>query len=183
MNRREIIKSMGLISLNALFPSVLGDFLTNGAADYDSSRTWLFFEAEEQQVIKEIADIIIPRTNTKSASETGVHIFLDEVFGKCLTPEQRKLMKTGIASATSQWKTQEDKVRFVKMLDNKAFMNDPAFQWFKTVKQYTMIGFFTSEEGTTRAGDYQKVPGDFVGEIQLQSGTLVHSKTFLKYYF
>jgi hypothetical protein len=174
---------MGLISLHALFPSVLGGFQTRGESAEDPSRTWLFFEKEEQLVIKEIVDIIIPGTSTKSASETGVHIFLDEVFGKCLSPDQRKLMKTGIFRATADWNSQQDKVRYVKMLDNKAFMNDPAFQWFKIVKQYTMIGFFTSEEGTTRAGDYQKMPAAFVGEIPVSSGAPGHSKTFLKYYF
>ena len=44
-----------------------------------------------------------------------------------------------------------------------------------------MIGFFTSDEGETKASNYVKIPGDYKGEIPLDDHTLNFGKTFLHY--
>lgn len=183
MNRREVIKSMGFISLHALFPAVLTGFLTGFKSFEHFEKEWVFFNAEEEVIIREIIDILLPRTETKSASEAGVHYFLDEVFAHCLIPPQKELIKDGLARVKSEWISQTDKSRFVKILDTLAFEGDVRYAWFQTVKRFSVIGFFTSQEGTTRATDYQKMPDRYVGEVQIDERTRVHAKTSLKFYF
>jgi gluconate 2-dehydrogenase gamma chain len=181
MNRRQAIQSMGLISFHGLYPTVLNSFLVQQKTVGTGERKFLFFTAKEQVFVKEVIDIIIPQTNTKSASDAGVHFFLDQVFASCLTDDQKLLIRQGLSDALTQWKNNVDKVQITKALDTKAFSGDENAAWFKTLKQYTMIGYFTSEEGTTKAGDYQKIPDRYVGEISIDEHTRAHGKTSLRF--
>ena len=45
-----------------------------------------------------------------------------------------------------------------------------------------MIGFFTSQEGTTKAANYVKIPTEFKGDIPADPGTLNYGKTSLQFY-
>ena len=74
-----------------------------------------------------------------------------------------------------------DKLQFITLLDKKAYDNDEAVAYFKTIKQYTMIGFFTSQEGTTKASNYVKIPTEYKSEIKTDASTLNYGKTFLHY--
>lgn len=181
MNRRDTIKSLGLISLNALYPSVLATFLA-GCKSGDLSKTaFVFFNPDEQSLIKEMIDIILPATRTKSASEVGVHYFLDGMFAACLNNDQQALIRKGLAELSSNWLDDGDKLKTIKALDERAYKGVQKAAWFKILKQYTLIGFFTSEEGTTKAGDYQKIPERFIGEVPANPGTLAHSITNLRF--
>ena len=44
-----------------------------------------------------------------------------------------------------------------------------------------MIGFFTSQEGETKASNYVKVPEEYKGEIKMDANTLNYGKTSLHY--
>lgn len=183
MNRREVIKSLGYISLHAAFPATLATFLSACKTEEGPAKGYVFFSVEQALCVKEIIDIIIPATEAKSASEVGVHSFLDEVFAKCLDPSQQQLIKEGLDAFIQEWGKTENKLVLLTELDKQAFANEENAAWFKTLKRYTLIGFFTSQEGTIKAGNYEKIPDKYIGEIHIQPSTLAHSKTFLKYYF
>lgn len=181
MNRRTTIKSLGLISLHSLYPSVLASFLTSCNSGTADKKGFSFFSPEEQTMIVQLIDIIIPRTKTKSASDVKVEYFIDEVFSVCMAKDQQMVMKNAIAQLSKQWEESPDKISLVKELDNRAFKDEEDHAWFKTFKQLTMIGFFTSQEGSTEAGDYQKIPDRFIGEEAIDEKTLAHAKTALRY--
>jgi hypothetical protein len=75
----------------------------------------------------------------------------------------------------------KNKQQYITELDKKAFDNDKTAAYFKTIKRYTMIGFFTSQEGETKASNYVKIPEGYKGEIPLDSNTLNYGKTTLQY--
>lgn len=181
MDRRSTLKSLGLISLHSLYPSVLSSFLSSCHSGTADKKGFFFLGSEEQQVMVQLIDIIIPRTKTKSASEVKVQYFIDEVFSVCMDKEQQLEMKGALTSLTKKWKETVDKTRLVKEMDEKAYSNDEAHAWFRTVKQLTMIGYFTSEEGSTKSGDYQKIPDRFVGEQASDENTLAHARTSLRF--
>jgi len=74
-----------------------------------------------------------------------------------------------------------DKLQFIVSLDKKSYDNDEGAAYFKTIKQYIMIGFFTSQEGTTKASNYVKIPEAYKSEIKADVNTLNYGKTFLHY--
>lgn len=181
MNRRTTIKSLGLISLHSLYPTVLASFLSSCNSGTADKKGFSFFSPEEQPMIVQLIDIIIPGTKTKSASEVKVQYFIDEVFSVCMENDQQLVMKNAISQLAKQWEESPDKISLVKELDDRAFMDEEDHAWFKTFKQLTMIGFFTSEEGSTKAGDYQEIPDRFIGEQTIDENTLAHAKTALRY--
>jgi hypothetical protein len=181
MDRREVIKSLGLISSHALFPSVLTAFLTSCANRDMGDYSPVFFNQEEYETITSLVDIIIPATVTASASQVNTQVFLDQVFSQCLTSEQQDLIRKGIKGLMPGFSKSKNKTEFLAEVDKKAYNDDQEHAWFKTIKRYTMIGFFTSQEGVTRASNYVKVPDAYKGEIPADEKTLNYGKTNLHY--
>jgi hypothetical protein len=172
---------MAAISGHVMFPSVLSSFLTGCKNQDMSGYTPTFFTKEEYPAIIEIIDIIIPATKTKSASQVNTQVFLDQVFAQCMTKDEQSTLRAGLQQLIPGFNSAKDKLQYITEVDKKAYGNDESAAWFKTIKQYTMIGFFTSQEGETKASNYVKIPGDFKGEIPLNASTLNYGKTFLHY--
>jgi hypothetical protein len=181
MNRRELIQSLALVSGHALFPSVLSSFLTGCANKDMNDYRPLFFSKEEYKSLKSIIDIIIPITKTKSASQVNTEVFLDQVFDQCMSKEQQAIIKKGLSQLVPGFEKASNKLQYITAIDKKAFDNDESAAYFKTIKKYTMIGFFTSQEGTTKASNYVKIPDEYKAEIKADENTLNYGKTFLHY--
>ncbi|MGB5653258.1 gluconate 2-dehydrogenase subunit 3 family protein [Robiginitalea sp.] len=66
----------------------------------DSGPVWtpVFFSPEEGAVIMQLADLILPKTDTPSATEVGVHTFLDRYMKEVSESEEQALMKLGIGN-------------------------------------------------------------------------------------
>lgn len=187
MNRRNAIQSLGLVTTHALFPSILSGFIvscTNRKEDQNELTNYepTFFSESEFETLKEVIDLIIPATQTASASEVNTHHFLDEVFAKCLTKDQQELIKEGFSAFANEFNASNDKSALLAEIDQKAFANDDDYAWFIPIKQYTLVGFFTSQEGETKASNYVPVPGDYKGDIPLDDSTLNYGLTSLRYY-
>lgn len=184
MNRREVIQSMGMISAHALFPTILAGFVSS-CAQPDSAHSPsgpAFFSGEEFEALAGIVDLILPATQTQSASAVNTHLFLDEVFAVCLNENQQKLIRDGLAKLLPELAAAQDKHHYLSEIDRKAYQNDPDWAFFRTIKQYTLVGFFTSQEGITKASHFAKFPGDYQGNVPADENTLNLAKTNLRYY-
>ncbi len=184
MNRRKALQSLGLATTHTLFPSILAGFVAScqnpAVADEDYSP--LFFTQEELQAVKEIIDIILPATKSRSAAEVNTHHFLDEVFAKCMNPVQQAAIRAGLKKLRPEFRAATDKLAFLKEVDRKAYAYEDDYAYFRTIKQYTLVGFFTSQEGMTVASNYVQVPGDYQGEVPSDENTLNQGKTDMRYY-
>jgi hypothetical protein len=181
MERRDVLKSLGLIGGSTLFPAVLAEFLSSCAHKDMSSYTPVFFTEVEYKLVIELIDIIIPATGTAAASQVNTHVFLDQVFSQCLTKEQQEKIHTGLKDTGQSFEKVADKTLFIKELDESAYKNKEAAGWFRTLKKYTMIGFFTSQEGTTKASNYVKVPEAYKADISADDKTLNYGNTTLHF--
>ena len=185
VNRRNAIKSFSLASSHVLFPSILGGFVSacrSKSENIGEGTDPLFFNQPTFTRVQEIMDLIIPRTNTASASEVGTHYFVDEVFAKCMDAAQQQSILEGINAFLQEFNAENDKGRLINQIDQRAFSGDEKYRWFIPLKQYTLIGFFTSQEGETRASNYVAVPGDYQGDVPVDESTLNLGLTGLRYY-
>ena len=179
MNRREVFGSLTIISSHILFPGIVAGFITGCKK---TEETLFFFASDQLLMVKEMIDLIIPETTTSSASQVSAHLFLDEIFGKCLPVEQQDMIKNGLNAFRNEFETASDKFTLLEKVDEEAFSGNKDYAWFIPIKQYTLVGFFTSKEGTTQASNYTPVPGDYQGEIPLEDDTLNYGLTALRYY-
>jgi hypothetical protein len=183
MNRRQLLQSLGLLTAHTMFPVVLTGFLASCKSTDKKQHVYDFFTASERDAVIETIDLILPATKTLSASQVNTHVFLDQVFTKCMTAEQQAIIHTGLAQLIPGLASATDKLKYLTEIDKKAYSDDNDDSvYFKTIKQYAMIGFFTSQEGTTKAGNYVKVPDAYKGEIAATDETLNYGRTSLKFY-
>ena len=187
MNRRHLLKGMGAVTLYSSFPAILGEFISSCKSEEKKLRAG-FFSADEFLLIEQLTDSIIPATSTPGALEAQVPYFIDLVVKNCLDNKDQQLIKKGLQQLNDQPAgkfsslSAAEKLSTVKKIDEAAFKNEPDKAWFRIIKKLSLIGFFTSQEGMTKALNYVKVPGDYQACIPYKKGDKALAKTFLMYW-
>jgi hypothetical protein len=147
-----------------------------------------FFTQDEIQIVDHVCDILIPKTNTPGALEARVPLFLDMVLSSCVKPLDRYRIKNGLILLNDQGRrnfahlNKDEKMITLKSLDDAAYSDDPDKTWFRMFKKLSLIGYFTSQEGMTKALNYVQVPGEYKGSIPYTTGQKALAKTFLIYW-
>lgn len=186
MNRREVLKGFGAIALFASFPAVLSEFSV--AVEGAETLKPQFFTFDEFALLEEVVDIILPATKTPGGKATQVPAFIDLVVKDCLSKEDQTRIVGGLNSLVNvKGKSflkypSEEKLSILKSIDEKAFKDDAESVWLRIVKKLGLIGYFTSQEGMTKALNYVKVPGNYEGCIPYKKGDKAMAKIFLMYW-
>ena len=187
MNRRYLLKGMGVVALYSSFPAILGEFISSCNAKEKKLRAG-FFSDDEFQLIEQLTDSLLPKTSTPGALEAEVPYFIDLVVKNCMNNDDQQLIKKGLQQLNDQpggkfsSLISEEKLSAVKRIDEAAFKGDSDKAWFRIIKKLAIIGYFTSQEGMTRALNYVKVPGDYKACIPYKKGEKDLAKTFLMYW-
>lgn len=185
MDRRELIKYITLLT----GATVVGaDFFLTGCKNTDKSATTGFSEADAA-FFDEVAETVIPKTDTPGAKDARVGKFMASYPLDCYDPGQLQVLRNGIGEMN---KVSEKKYNspFVKITDQQkrdllmeldaeakkqAEQNEKAGggsspHYFTLMKQLVLLGFFTSEQGVTRVLRYDPVPGKYQGCIDYKEG-------------
>lgn len=182
MKRRTALGTLGALTGHAMFPAILAGYLTSCRQSSTEKYTPIFFSNEEIKTLQEVLDIVFPASDTPSASAVHVYHFLDEVFAKCMTSDQQKAIKSGMSLLKEEMDKNPDHLALLTDIDQKAFSGNPEWGWFRYVKQYGLVGYFTSQQGMEKATQYIPVPGDYKGEITIDEETVNFARTNLHYY-
>jgi len=94
MKRRSALKNMGMVFGYAVATPTLIS-LAQSCKEKMPYAEWVpnFFEKDEGYALAQLIDVILPKTDTPSATEVNVHVFIDE-FAKSVLPEvQQGLMR------------------------------------------------------------------------------------------
>ena len=193
MNRREAVSRVALLVGGTI---VGAEFFLTGCKPSGPRIATLDFTKEDIAYLDEIAETIIPTTDSPGAKAAAVgtfmtvmvkdsyteqdqKIFLDgmtkvnEASEKQhkksfmdLTPEQRKAVLTEID------KEQNEYVKTKKEKDKDKKKDEPKEpnHYFTLMKQLTLLGYFTSKIGATEALRYNAVPGRYDGNLPYKKG-------------
>ncbi|NER09772.1 Gluconate 2-dehydrogenase subunit 3 [Muriicola jejuensis] len=96
MDRRIALKNMGLaLGYTIATPTLLS--LVQGCKEADTV-DWTpdFFTKEEGKVLIQLVDIILPKTDTPSASEVNVHVFIDRFTNEIMEDVQRDMTQLSL---------------------------------------------------------------------------------------
>ena len=136
------------------------------------------FSANEEALIAEIANVIVPDTDTPGAKAAGVHRFMMKVMADCLdAPDRQKLMDgiTGIDqyAQTKMGKgfvdcSEADRIAVLTHFE-KEYHDSKNGAW-RDLKSLVVTGYFTSEIGCTQALRYEPVPGSYDGAYPYKKG-------------
>ncbi|RFS26452.1 gluconate 2-dehydrogenase subunit 3 family protein [Chitinophaga silvatica] len=185
MQRREAIRNVAILLGTAISASTLSalESCTGSAPkNYD------LHKPETKALLAEIAETILPKTNTPGAKDAKVEEFIIVMMNDCYKKEDqqnfldglkkiddasRKEFKAGFMDITPEQRTQlltkieQTRVDYNKRKDKKE--GDPT-HYFQYLKELTLLGYFTSEPGATKALRYVAIPGKYEGCIPYTKG-------------
>ncbi len=182
MKRREAIKKTTWIAKSAIFAPALMSALQSCEEKLSETGQLLVLNDQQHVLVKAIADTIIPRTDTPSASEVKVPQFIDlllkdvfdqEVTGKFLTGLQQ--FDEDCKAATGKLYTQldqSDRNDYLEQIDREVMGKeyDALIPFYFTFKQLCVRTYYSTEQGIKQNLNYQPVPGQFQGDIELGAG-------------
>jgi hypothetical protein len=186
MNRRYLLKGIGAVALYSSFPTVVSEFLSSCNSTTKKQRAG-FFSDEEFSMVESFTDILLPKTTTPGALDVQAPYFVDLVVKNCMNKSDQQLIKDGLKQADKEAGnfsalSSQQKTDFIKKIDEGAFKENNNYTWFRILKKLTLIGYFTSQEGMTKALNYAKVPGEYKACIPYKKGDKALAKTFLMYW-
>ncbi|MES1161115.1 MAG: gluconate 2-dehydrogenase subunit 3 family protein, partial [Bacteroidota bacterium] len=144
------------------------------------------FSNDDVAFLDEVAETILPATDTPGAKEAKVGEFMTTIVRDCYTEKDQKIFVDGMQKLNEESKKKyghafpdikpEERHDLLVELDKeqKAYTakkkeDDPA-HYFRMMKELTLWGYFTSEPGATKALRYVAVPGRYEGCIDYKKG-------------
>ncbi len=183
MDRRTSLKTAGLLMGAAAFPTVAATFLQSCKQVRENDLSWtpLFFTQEQADLAALIADCIIPATDTPGAADAQVHIFIDLYVRDCYPPDQQKSFVAGLDQVQNRCQERYNKpfsaigraeqIDLLTALEKEDQEKEVPFTGM--IKNLTVLGYFTSQEGAKKGAVYDMDPGVFQGCIDLEQGQKV----------
>ena len=144
------------------------------------------FSNDDVAFLDEVAETILPATDTPGAKDAKVGEFMSRIVKDCYTEEDQKIFIAGMQKLNDASKqkngksfmesTPEQRHSLLVDLDKeqKDYMEkkkkeDPT-HYFRMMKELTLWGYFTSEPGATKALRYVAVPGKYEGCVDYKKG-------------
>jgi len=177
MERREAIERTVLLMGTALTPGIATAILGGCTPKVELNWTPKFLSLEKADLAGQIADRIIPPTETPGALDVGVDQFVDRMLLEVYSEEDGSSYKEGLIRINSRCRDEFGK-DFVELsheqmdsiLEKFESENDRVFQ---ISKELTLIGYFTSEEGMKSNFEYRPIPGSYNECVDYKSGDKV----------
>ncbi|HEA20452.1 hypothetical protein LCGC14_0756430 [marine sediment metagenome] len=108
MDRRKALRNMGLaMGYTVAMPTL---FSIVQSCKQETVLEWTpdFFSKDEGAALTKLVDIIIPKTDIASASETQVHLFIDKFANEVMDDKQQKFWKMSMARFLEKAKKDSD---------------------------------------------------------------------------
>ena len=177
MNRREALRRTALLIGGAVSAPTIAALLAGcDARTGETGWSPRALNGDQTELVATIAEHIIPETDTPGARSTGVHRFIDTMLAEYYTPDDRRRFLAGLEDVDARAKRSggksflrlapKEQVALLGELDRDAYAQ-PATPFFRTMKELTILGYYTSEPGATRELHHVPVPGRFEGCVPL----------------
>ncbi len=171
MNRREALKRLALLSGGALSLSTVSGILGGCRANGDGGSLQTLSQ-DQFELVAQMADLIIPPTETPGAKAAGVQNFVDHMLTNWNTEEEKEHFLEGLDYVDEVSEDNYDsgfmelndqqQTEVLKLLEQEANDNPTSGElkpFFKMMKEYTIVGYYTSEIGADEELQDDTVPG------------------------
>ena len=141
------------------------------------------FSAADVELLTEIADTILPATDTPGARAAGVGPFIALMVVDTYDDDEQRIFTDGLATLNDDCRetygadflsvTAGQRLEFVEALDRAQFeaqQRGKPVHYFRMLKELTLLGYFTSEIGYTQAMRYTETPGRYDPCTPLEPG-------------
>lgn len=181
MRRRDVLKYTALITGAAVatpialtISSCQSEVVKKGAMS-----GLQFFSMTEMNVVKSLIDTILPKTDSPSASDVGVHKIMDSMVGMVYNEKQRDEFRKSFDNLTQYISDKNDgksfdklssdtKISILKTLEEVDKQELETKTAYLTLKQQTIAYYLSTEEVGLNYLNYLPVPGEYIECISLE---------------
>ena len=135
--------------------------------------------SDEEKLLADIADTIIPKTDTPGAKETMTHIYTLKMIDDCYDTSHQQQFLNGLKEVNAQSNkafnknftdlTSSDKENFLTNIEQKKYPSKDLNSFYGLMKHLTVDGFMTSKYVGTNLIIYEMVPGRFHGSFPINT--------------
>ena len=175
VNRRTAIKQFVFVSAGiALMPSCMQDTSKASILLKNISIT-----GEQEKMLAELAETIIPKTDTPGAKDISAHLFALKMADDCAKKEDQQKFMQGLAAFEKLTKdkfkksflecTPQQRQQLLSELEAKKDSKDDIQFFYAGMKGLTIQAYTTSQFYLTKVHVYKLVPGPFKGCIPVSA--------------
>jgi len=179
MKRRDIIKYTAFATGAAVSAPLINSLLTgcnSEVANSTSAGDLKFFTNEQFELVSDLVDIILPKTDSPSATDVGVHNMIDHMVAVTYNEESKVIYSAELKSLVSYLSaggyskmSGEDKLSLLQdVLQSTDEANANTKNAMVNLKQQTVAYYLSSEEIGTKYLNYLPVPGAYEPCITLE---------------
>lgn len=170
ISRREAIRRAALLAGIVLSP----EWLALAEQVIPATRQ-PYLTPGQGELVRAIANRILPRTDTPGAADVGVPAFIDLLYGEFMTDAERRMLTDGLAETEKAARSTEGASFAVLTAERQDALlrgiaraeegRDQGF--FRLIRSATVLGYFTSEEVGRNVLNYDPVPGRYDGCVPI----------------
>ena len=171
IGRREALRRAAMLLGGVLSAPAIAGVLA-GCDSRSADGKWRALTSEQGELVPTIAEHIIPETDTPGARAAGVHVFIDKMIAGHYPAEDRQRLLEGLEQIDAGAEHEcgrafircspDEQRMMLTRIDQESFAperREP--HWFRTIKELTVVGYYTSEIGATQELRHVGVPGRF----------------------
>ena len=181
IDRREALRRAALLIGGMLSAPTIAGVLAGCESRHADATTFVPRALTEDQLelVATMAEHILPTTDTPGARAVGVHRFIDTMLAEYYPAADTQRFVSGLADVDARAHRLAERrfldcspaqqVALLETLDREAFSMLAAAPtpFFRTLKELTLVGYYTSQPGATQELKYARVPGRFSGCVPL----------------
>lgn len=128
---------------------------------------------KQEQLLAELAETIIPATNTPGAKDLYLHQFALKMVDDCHGPDDRKAFEKGLKAFDQFARKRFDqpftalpatqRAELLQQIEDKKDVPEDVAAFYGKVKGLAIQGYLTSKHYLTQVQVYELVPGRFRG--------------------
>ena len=176
VNRRTVLKQFLSISAGViLLPSCIQENKSKASAILRN----FSITADQEELLAELAETIIPKTNTPGAKDISAHLFTLKMMDDCRSKEDQDKFVKGLQAFEAQAKTvtgkpflratADERDTYLKGIDGRKDAENPAAFFYSSVKRYVIQAYSGSEYFLTKVQPYELVPGRYHGCVPVKA--------------
>lgn len=186
MNRREALSIVAALIGGTV---IGGSLFLEGCTRSATKTVEGLFQDRQVNLLGDIAEVILPKTTSPGAKEAGVGSFIPIMVRDCYTEEDQKIFVEGLSKLEDASKKMfgkpfvdssfEERTALIREIEKetneyyeKKKPEDPK-HYYRMIRELTLLGYFTSELGATKALRYNPIPGRYEGDVPYSKGDRV----------
>jgi gluconate 2-dehydrogenase subunit 3-like protein len=174
LDRRSVLKNLLVVTGGVIF---LPSCLHKNDATTSIQLKNLALTGNDEHLLAELSETIIPKTDTPGAKDTYTHLYILKTIDDCRTKEDQKKFEKGL-KAFDKFVQKSNQKSFMELtptqrggvllqMERKKDVPEDVQAFYKTIKGLTIQGYMSSKFYLTKVQVYELTPGRFKGCIQL----------------